>query len=141
MVCGDFVRFVEERPALWFDVVFLDLPWGGVDYSKRSAGLELLLGTTPLAEVCVQLERKCRFVALKVPSNYDAPALVTQLGTRGWHTRLEHRFPISKRSDRFWLLLVLATPTPAPPAAATKTTNLTEEESRRASDLVEQFWS
>ena len=142
VVCGDFVKFVNERPQMWFDVVFLDLPWGGEDYSTISSkNMELFMGETTLPNVCILLEQKCSFVALKVPSNYPSTMLMETLEKRGWKLCHEQHFTKRKKKRTYWVFLVLQTP-----ASSSTKTNMTETidddvDVERASELVERFWS
>ena len=143
MVCDDFVRFAETRPHMWYDVVFLDLPWGGEDY-KQDAHVELTLGTTPLHTLCTTvLAHKCRFVALKVPSNYDAAALDRVLGEHAWHKRLERHFPVSVRNNTYWVFLVYESPdmvSPFSTASSGSDDDDVDDDEEKMMELVEKYW-
>ena len=62
--------FIEMIPVLKQDVVFLDPPWGGIGYQKKTA-LPLSLGRYTLVKVIDMLKDKCKAVVCKVPFNYD----------------------------------------------------------------------
>ena len=51
-------------------MVFLDPPWGGPEYKAKSK-VHLTLSDIPLLEVCEKLKFCCRYVAVKVPLNFD----------------------------------------------------------------------
>ncbi|DAZ97300.1 TPA: hypothetical protein N0F65_009833 [Lagenidium giganteum] len=51
-------------------VVFLDPPWGGVDY-KDHARVDLFLDNVPLYTICERLKTRAHWVVLKVPSNFN----------------------------------------------------------------------
>ncbi len=52
------------------DIVFLDPPWGGPGY-KRSTKIILYLSGMHLAEFCSKIAGATKFIALKVPTNFD----------------------------------------------------------------------
>lgn len=145
VVCDDFIRFAEARPHMWYDVVFLDLPWGGVDY-KQDAHVELTLGATPLHTLCTAvLAHKCRFVALKVPSNYDAAALDHALVAHAWHKRLERHFPVSVRNNTYWVFLVYEGPDKMCPLTAAASSTASDEgdddeDVKTMMELVDKYW-
>ncbi len=56
----------QQRP----DCIFLDPPWGGPEY-KQKERVELFLSQKKLAEVCAILARCTRYIAIKVPTNFD----------------------------------------------------------------------
>jgi len=51
-------------------VLFLDPPWGGREYAQKKS-LRLRLGDFDLTEVCLMWEPFTRFIALKLPMNFD----------------------------------------------------------------------
>jgi hypothetical protein len=54
------------------DVIFLDPPWGGVEYSTSPQNTDTLgMSGMPLHVVCRKLAQKCKYVALKLPFNVD----------------------------------------------------------------------
>jgi|APGre2960657373_1045057.scaffolds.fasta_scaffold00229_5 hypothetical protein len=55
------------------DVLFLDPPWGGPLYKSKDK-LMLFLSEQPLWDVCRKLASKCKYLAIKVPLNFDLVA-------------------------------------------------------------------
>ena len=66
-ICTDFVKFI---PKINQDVVFLDPPWGGVNYKKIDK-LELYLSKINLIDIVNKLKNKTKCIILKVPFNYN----------------------------------------------------------------------
>lgn len=66
-ICKDFIKFI---PKINHDVVFLDPPWGGVNYKKFDK-LELYLSSISLIEIVNKLKNKTKCIILKVPFNYN----------------------------------------------------------------------
>lgn len=129
---------------MWYDVVFLDMPWGGEDY-KQCAHVELTLGTTPLHTLCTEiLAHKCRFVALKVPSNYDDAALDRVLVKHAWHKCLEHHFRVNAQNKNYWNFLVYEGPDKGYPFAAASGPDDSgdddEDEEKMMMELVDKYW-
>lgn len=58
------------------DVIFIDPPWGGPGY-KNSTSLRLTLSGQPLHEVCDKLSKYTKYIALKVPQNFDEHHLLS----------------------------------------------------------------
>ena len=52
------------------DVVFLDAPWGGVDYKKHES-LDLTLSGMKISHWCGLLNKYCKLIVLKVPINFN----------------------------------------------------------------------
>ncbi len=60
----------KECRAQHQDVVFLDPPWGGPDY-KNTINIKLYLSNKELSEICADISLYCRYIALKVPVNFN----------------------------------------------------------------------
>lgn len=57
-------------PTLTQDVIYIDAPWGGIDY-KDAKTLGLYLGTKELAQIYREYNQYCKLLIFKVPKNYD----------------------------------------------------------------------
>ena len=68
---GDCLRVCAGMPQ---DIVFLDPPWGGKGYKQREK-IELFLSHKPIHEVCAELGKHARYVALKLPLRADTAGL------------------------------------------------------------------
>jgi predicted RNA methylase len=67
IIHGDYLSVLGELKQ---DIVFLDPPWGGVDYARRDK-IMLYLSRKPIGLVINSLIGKVKVVALKVPKNFD----------------------------------------------------------------------
>lgn len=72
-LCGD---ALQVCPRLQQDVIFIDPPWGGPEY-KLCPKLSLFLSGKPLADVCCELASHTKYIAIKVPTNFDEVAFLT----------------------------------------------------------------
>lgn len=79
---GDYTRMYTDIQQ---DVVFLDPPWGGVDYRKHRT-LPLMLGGVDLAFLCAHVAHVSRFVFIKVPFNYDYHTFASRIRSMSNHT-------------------------------------------------------
>ena len=61
---------IDVVPYLKQDLVFLDPPWGGPSYKDKKS-IDLYLSGVELSEVCKIVKPYCRYLALKVPQNFD----------------------------------------------------------------------
>lgn len=52
------------------DMIFIDPPWGGPNY-KCKYRINLYLGNTELSVVCRSLAPYTKYIAIKVPTNFD----------------------------------------------------------------------
>lgn len=77
---GDYVKWM---PMLQQDVVFIDPPWGGPMYKKRS-NVKLELSNTPLCKIVSFLHNKTSMLVVKTPINFNIHSLFdcTALKTR-----------------------------------------------------------
>ena len=138
---------MTSKPRIWYDMVFLDLPWGGEDYMSRD-NVELFLGTTSLKTICrTVLFNKCRFIALKVPSNYDCDSLDRDLVADSWTKRFEYRFFINREKKTYWLFLVYETPkssqrssTLSPTVESSVSIQQDSVDQTRVNALIERYW-
>lgn len=55
------------------DMIFLDPPWGGPNYKSKNR-ISLYLGTIELSNVCKILSLYTKYIAIKVPINFDIDA-------------------------------------------------------------------
>lgn len=69
---GDAVQLV---PTSHHDLIFLDPPWGGPEY-KQQVNVSLQLSDRPLSEVCNEFANFTKYIALKVPVNFDEQRFV-----------------------------------------------------------------
>lgn len=72
--CGDAIDIV---PTYHHDVVFIDPPWGGPDY-KSQARVSLTLSDTKLSTVCNEFAHVTKYIALKVPINFDEALFISE---------------------------------------------------------------
>lgn len=70
--CGDSINLI---PQSHHDIIFLDPPWGGPDY-KQYAKVQLYLSDRTLADVCNEFANVTKYIALKVPVNFDETRFV-----------------------------------------------------------------
>ena len=64
---GDSLSIV---PMLQQDILFIDPPWGGPNY-KDKKHIDLYLSDIELSEVCRMIKSYSKYIALKVPTNFD----------------------------------------------------------------------
>lgn len=62
--------YLDVIDKLKQDVVFIDPPWGGKEYKKKTK-LKLYLGNKTLVNIIDILHNKCKAIVCKVPFNYD----------------------------------------------------------------------
>ena len=61
---------IEILPRLKQDVIYIDAPWGGVDY-KKNTSLRLYLGDMELSDIYNKFKSKTKLFVFKIPTNYD----------------------------------------------------------------------
>lgn len=62
--------YVKISNEIKQDVLFMDPPWGGLDY-KSQATMMLFLDNIPIYEILNNIENKPKMIVLKVPNNFD----------------------------------------------------------------------
>lgn len=67
---GDVLEHVTQSKEQLPDCIFLDPPWGGPEY-KQKERIQLFLSQKPIATVCAQIAPYTRYIAMKVPTNFD----------------------------------------------------------------------
>jgi len=87
--CSDYLDIYLDLKQ---DVVFLDPPWGGRDY-KKAAILDLYLGQTNIIDICVELmtHKRASLIVLKLPINYNLPALIKKMPNKSFVTQKIYR--------------------------------------------------
>ncbi len=60
---------LELIPRLKQDVIYFDLPWGGMDY-KNLIECPLMLGDKHIYDICNEYKMYCKILILKVPNNF-----------------------------------------------------------------------
>lgn len=84
--CGDALELISQTGDL-HDLVFIDPPWGGPNY-KEADRVRLSLSGRTLEEACIAIAPYCRYIALKVPTNFDETGFLD--GTHGY-LELKHK--------------------------------------------------
>jgi 16S rRNA G966 N2-methylase RsmD len=74
---GDSLSIV---PTLQQDILFIDPPWGGPNY-KDKKHIDLYLSDIELSEVCRMLIPYSKYIALKVPINFDLDKFTERTNT------------------------------------------------------------
>lgn len=76
IINGDAISILLSPPQQKqkLSMVFMDPPWGGPDY-KKFAKLSLFLSGEPLSNFINRLAKISKYIALKVPVNFDIDAL------------------------------------------------------------------
>jgi 16S rRNA G966 N2-methylase RsmD len=67
VIHDDCMKYMFNEPC---DVLFIDPPWGGINYKKKKR-LRLTLGDESIEDVCKKMVDKCKLIGLKLPKNYD----------------------------------------------------------------------
>jgi hypothetical protein len=75
-ICGDALEWIPKLPQS--DLIFIDPPWGGPEY-KTEPSVYLSLSDIPIHEVCDQLAPYTKYIALKVPMNFDSERLLSTI--------------------------------------------------------------
>ena len=78
LVIHDDCLNVLLKEDLFIDVLYIDAPWGGVDYKKKNT-LSLYISDTELSDVIKTYCKRVKFFVLKVPKNFDLEAFQTNL--------------------------------------------------------------
>ena len=60
----------DELKKLTQDVVYIDAPWGGVNY-KNTASLQLFMSNNEISAIYKKNKNKTKLFVFKVPKNYD----------------------------------------------------------------------
>lgn len=72
----DCMKWIKEATDIK-DVIFIDCPWGGKGY-KNNEKTSLFLSGKPLALVVRELSLFTRYIALKVPMNFDDTSFISE---------------------------------------------------------------
>ncbi len=64
-------------PTLKQDVVYIDAPWGGLDYKQHNA-LQLFLSDKELSQIYNENKKYTKLFIFKVPKNYDFNFFITK---------------------------------------------------------------
>lgn len=75
-LCGDALEWIPKIPKS--DLVFIDPPWGGPEY-KTAPSVYLSLSDIPIHEVCDRVAPYTKYIALKVPTNFDTERLLATI--------------------------------------------------------------
>ena len=75
--------YVDVMYAIQQDLVFIDPPWGGSDY-KKETNVILKLDDINVLDIINNIYHNTRFVALKVPNNFDD----SQISEHFWNYKI-----------------------------------------------------
>lgn len=68
--CGDSSKVALVADKMKQDVVFLDPPWGGLEYIKEDS-LSLFLEEKNLRQICIEWALHAKLIVLKLPLNFN----------------------------------------------------------------------
>ena len=60
----------DELKNLMQDVIYIDAPWGGLDY-KKSQSIQLFMSNNEISAIYKKNKHKAKLFVFKVPKNYD----------------------------------------------------------------------
>jgi hypothetical protein len=75
LINSDYLKIIDN---LIQDIVFMDPPWGGRSYKKKSS-LTLRLSGISLENICLKLKKLTKLLVLKLPLNYNLDSIVKPL--------------------------------------------------------------
>jgi len=105
--CFDVLLHSEKR----FDLVFLDPPWGGTDYSEQDIVSDYSISGIVMHDVLRQLRFRCKMVALRLPLNYDIASLAASMVDPEMENESGHRpLPFQVKLGAKTVLLIIAFP-------------------------------
>lgn len=78
-VCTYNTNYLTIARRLRQDVIFIDPPWGGPEYKKRSR-VSLFLGGEKLSDIVKMTAKNAELILLKVPRNFDRSAFQKSSG-------------------------------------------------------------
>ena len=77
------------------DVIFIDPPWGGLNY-KNSKNVDLYLDNVNVLDIINELYNFCKVVCLKVPNNYNFDSLSSDFWENKVHNIYKNKIVIYK---------------------------------------------
>ena len=69
---------ILKKDDVFIDVLYIDAPWGGVEYKKKNT-LSLYISDIELSDVIKTYCKRVKFFVLKVPKNFDLELYRTNL--------------------------------------------------------------
>lgn len=88
-------------PTLKQDIIYIDAPWGGVDY-KNAATMNLYLGNKELAQIYSEYNQYCKMMIFKVPKNYDFNNFIQESGI---HKFICHTYINYNNEVKFYFII------------------------------------
>jgi hypothetical protein len=73
------------------DIIFMDPPWGGRGYKKKSS-LTLKLSGIPLEDICTKLKKLTKILVLKLPLNYNLQSLIKPLNANIFKYKIKRMY-------------------------------------------------
>tara|TARA_B100000768_G_scaffold155480_1_gene152587 strand:- start:1179 stop:1454 length:276 start_codon:yes stop_codon:yes gene_type:complete len=80
------------------DLVFLDPPWGGMNYKKTNS-IDLFLDNINVIDIINNLYHYTRYIAMKIPVNYN----ITNVNKNFWDWKI---YPICTYKKTIYNLIV-----------------------------------
>lgn len=85
-ICGDALEWIPKLSKS--DLVFIDPPWGGPEY-KSEPSVYLSLSGNPIHDVCDHLAFYTKYIALKVPINFDTERLLATINNCVLYSKIQ----------------------------------------------------
>jgi len=70
----EYLRTIPSSPSPFFDVIFMDPPWGGRDYHDKLY-VDIELDGLPVFDIMKEWKEKCLYLAMKLPLNFNMESL------------------------------------------------------------------
>jgi 16S rRNA G966 N2-methylase RsmD len=70
--CDDYLNIYKD---IHQDIIYFDPPWGGKDYKDKKI-INLYLSGVDIIDIAKEMLIRCKFIAIKVPTNYNLKKLI-----------------------------------------------------------------
>lgn len=95
---GDSLEYLKQLKQ---DVIYIDAPWGGIEY-KKNKQMELYLNDKNIGEIFNDFKSKAKLFIFKLPKNYDFTNFIQTTMTTKYYLYLYKK----KNKPKFFLLFV-----------------------------------
>lgn len=89
------------------DIIFIDPPWGGVDYINNT-NIDMYLGNIEISDLCFKFKNYTKYIAIKTPLNFNYEKFRENILNHNSHTK-KFKFNIKNPIYLNKMLLIIIT--------------------------------
>jgi len=104
---GDYIELRKTQEILQnpVDVIFIDPPWGGMNYKSKD-NIRLVLSGKNISQICNEIRESTKYIVLKLPINYNLEILASEISEFNGSIILQETILDSRNREKMKIIII-----------------------------------